>query len=485
MKTTALGIFFLVSIVSATGAFAGNERHPFFSGRFYPEGRKKLQQVIEKLRRNADQKVLSLFSGKILKALVMPHAGYIFSGQTASYATFLLDDKSFEKVIMIGPDHTTGFPGLVVNCADSWRTPMGQVKVHDDARKLADTFSFFTPETSSFLGEHSLEVVLPFLQNSLKNFSIVPVIAGRTDIDKTAKAIESIVDNDTLIIASSDLSHFLSYAEAKKQDTETINTILNFEIETLLKNENTACGRFPVSVLLTIAKKRGWTPYLVNYSNSGDTSGDKNRVVGYCTLAFFDEQNYQEKGEFSQQEGDVLVKLARLTIAKELGISTDKNERDIIDKELKKSCFSRKRGTFVTLNKNERLRGCIGSLSADTSVKEGILDNALNAAFRDTRFPELTKNEFKEIDIEVSILSNPKELDYSDSDDLLKKLKPDIDGVIIEKGFNRATYLPQVWEQLPDPKEFLSHLCRKAGLSGNEWEKGTLTIMTYQAQYFE
>lgn len=485
MKTTALGLLVLVSIVSSTCAFAGNARHPFYSGKFYPEEKKKLQRVIEKLKQRADQKVLSSFSGKNLKGLVMPHAGYIYSGQTASYAALLLDDYSFGKVILIGPDHTTGFSGSVINCADHWRTPMGSVAVHDDAGKLADTFSFFTPKTDSFLGEHSLEVILPFLQSSINNFSIVPIVAGRTDIGETAKAIESIVDDDTLIIASSDLSHFLSYADAKKQDGETINTILNFEIETLLKARNTACGRIPVGILLTIAKKRGWTPYLVHYSNSGDTAGDKNRVVGYCTIAFFDEGNHQVTGEFSRQDGDVLVELARITIARKLGITIDKNDKETIDKKLQNNCFSKKRGTFVTLHKNNRLRGCIGNLSPGASVKEGVKDNALNAAFRDPRFSELTKSEFEDIAIEVSILSTPKKLNYSGPEDLLNKLRPGIDGVIIKRGFNRATYLPQVWDQLPVPEEFLSRLCRKAGLSGNEWKKGTVTVMTYQAQYFE
>lgn len=294
MKSLTTGLFIMMMAVYTAGAFAGNIRHPIWAGNFYPEEEQELNRVIVTLRQNADQEVLSPFSGKPLKALIMPHASYIYSGQTASYATFLLDESAFGKVIMIGPDHTTGFSESVVICADYWRTPLGLTEVHGDAKKLAKRFSFFTPVTDSFLNEHSLEVILPFLQYSLNHFSIVPVVAGKLDIDDATEAIESIIDDDTLIVASSGLSHNLSYSDAIKQDAETINHILHFEIQELLEGGENVCGRFPVGILMTIARKRGWRPELVHYSNSADALGDKSHVVGYCTIAFFDEGDHQE-----------------------------------------------------------------------------------------------------------------------------------------------------------------------------------------------
>jgi AmmeMemoRadiSam system protein A len=142
-------------------------------------------------------------------------------------------------------------------------------------------------------------------------------------------------------------------------------------------------------------------------------------------------------------------------------------------------------GTFVTLKINHRLRGCIGSLSANASLAEGVRDNVLNAAFHDPRFSPLTATELDAVQIEVSVLSEPAALDYTDAGDLLSKLKPGIDGVILKKGYASATFLPQVWEQLPQPEAFLSNLCMKAGLSADRWRQGDLTVQVYQVQYFQ
>jgi AmmeMemoRadiSam system protein A len=147
--------------------------------------------------------------------------------------------------------------------------------------------------------------------------------------------------------------------------------------------------------------------------------------------------------------------------------------------------FQSRRGTFVTLTIDGQLRGCIGNLEASESIAEGIKRNAVNAAFHDPRFPQLDAKELDKIHIEVSILTDPQPLEYRGSKDLIAKLRPHVDGVILRQGSAVATFLPQVWEQLPRPETFLSNLCRKAGLPGDTWQKGQLEIMTYQVQYFE
>ena len=189
--------------------------------------------------------------------------------------------------------------------------------------------------------------------------------------------------------------------------------------------------------------------------------------------------------QLSEAQGQVLVQLARQTLMQELGKGVPPEESESLQKSLLDQCYRSYCGTFVTLNIDGRLRGCIGNLSANEPLSEGIRRNAINAAFHDPRFPPLTETELEKVDIEVSILSEPQPLAYVDGQDLLDRLRVDIDGVIIRKGHASATFLPQVWEQLPDPQEFLEHLCMKAGLSSDAWRHSKLDVLTYQVQYFE
>ena len=185
----------------------------------------------------------------------------------------------------------------------------------------------------------------------------------------------------------------------------------------------------------------------------------------------------------TDDQGRLLVRLARKTIAARLEISG--NAGNVLsDTEFADPAFQEQRGTFVTLKIKNQLRGCMGCLTPSETIREGIQRNAINAAFHDPRFPALTEQELEQVVIEVSILTSPRELEYSDGNELLKKLRPDIDGVIINKGMARATFLPQVWEQLPGIEDFLAHLCRKAGLSPDEWKKGEMGVSIYQVQYF-
>ena len=185
--------------------------------------------------------------------------------------------------------------------------------------------------------------------------------------------------------------------------------------------------------------------------------------------------------KLTEDEGQYLLSVARDTIEQKL---LDQEEQRQSDTDLPTKFFEQ-RGTFVTLTTGGNLRGCIGHIIPQETLIEGIRVNAINAAFRDPRFPPLNKEEWKSVKIEISILTDPKPLSYSDSKDLLRKLQPDIDGVIIKKGYHQATFLPQVWEQLSEKEQFLAHLCLKAGLGENEWRSGVLEVSTYQVQAFE
>jgi AmmeMemoRadiSam system protein A len=187
--------------------------------------------------------------------------------------------------------------------------------------------------------------------------------------------------------------------------------------------------------------------------------------------------------EFDEKKGEILLEIARETIAERLGLSY-KPSTDL-DAASRDTAFESRRGTFVTLKINDQLRGCIGNLLPDKPLISAVQDNAVNAAFQDPRFAPLSKQEFEKIQIEVSLLTEPKPLNYKDGRDLLDKLRPHVDGVILRKGPYSSTFLPQVWEQLPDQRTFLEQLCMKAGLPADAWQKGDIEVLTYQVQYFE
>lgn len=242
-------------------------RKPSFAGSFYPEDKDELKnQIINFLNqaKKADFKP---------KALIVPHAGYIYSGQTAAYAYKLLNNQ--KKIILLGPCHNASH-GLLSDTSDYWETPLGKTKLfHPDIR------SELSPKLHKI--EHSLEVQLPFLQCTLKEFEICPILIANTDLNFVSKEIESI-PND-LIIVSSDLSHYHPLLEAKVQDEHSINYILKKDVVDL-EEKGEACGSHAISVLLKIAKRKNWEPVLLNYSTSFNTSKDKESVVGYAAIGF-------------------------------------------------------------------------------------------------------------------------------------------------------------------------------------------------------
>jgi AmmeMemoRadiSam system protein A len=220
---------------------------------------------------------------------------------------------------------------------------------------------------------------------------------------------------------------------------------------------------------------------MISYSMAEGSELDKTEGSHMIKEENVMEGQMADTQKLTDQEGKYLLELARKTIELELFKDKSLAQGD----EFYSPKFSEKRGTFVTITINDNLRGCIGHIIPQETLLEGIKENAINAAFKDPRFPPLSKREWEHIKVEISILTDPRILSYVDADDLLKKIRPNVDGVIIRKGYYQATFLPQVWEQLPDKKEFFTHLCLKAGMDGDEWKKGKLEVHTYQVQAFE
>lgn len=221
-----------------------------------------------------------------LAALIVPHAGYCFSGSVAAVAFSLLahcTQHPPRRVVLLGPSHFAVFPGASVALHNSWSSPLGLTRIDPGAPELLGATIVDLPDAHA--GEHSLEVELPFLQTVLDDFSLLPIVCGKVDCIRLAHALQPCLQPDTLLIASSDLSHYQPYAQACSIDQRTCEMILHLDLEDF-EQYGEACGRVPIAVLLYLARSAGWKVQLLEYKNSGDTAGGKERVVGYGAFAF-------------------------------------------------------------------------------------------------------------------------------------------------------------------------------------------------------
>ena len=257
-------------------------RYPAAAGTFYPAGEKELKEAIEKFLERAKIKKL----GGKPRALIVPHAGYAYSGAIAAFGFKALRGYNFSKVILIGPSHYFPFSGIALDGSEKWQTPLGDLELFHP-KELENCEGVFFEEPKIHQPEHCLEVEMPFLQTVLKSFKVLPMLTGKVEGEKCAKCIEKILDESTLIIASSDLSHYLPYQEAQKADEQTVGHILKSAILNFEKYGQ-ACGKEAISILLRIAISKNWQAKLLALANSGDTSGMRDQVVGYSSIAFIE-----------------------------------------------------------------------------------------------------------------------------------------------------------------------------------------------------
>jgi AmmeMemoRadiSam system protein B/AmmeMemoRadiSam system protein A len=385
------------------------------------------------------------------KALIVPHAGYIYSGPVAARAFDELAAArgSVRRVVLLGPTHRVAVKGLATTSASAFATPLGAIRIDAAAlRAVSDLPQVVTSDAAHAL-EHSLEVQLPFLQKVLGEFELAPFAVGQASVAEVAEVIERLWGGpETLVVISTDMSHYHAYEQARAIDGATIGRIAAFATDI---DHEEACGATPLNGLLFTSKKKNLLLKLLSACNSGDTAGGKGRVVGYSSFALY------EGGEVSLDEaGRALLSLARASIEKDLfGRSAEGPTAPWLGQI---------GVTFVTLTKDGALRGCIGSLSPARPLGEDVAQNALGAAFRDPRFPAMTTAEWPQCKVEVSLLSTPKPLRFADEADLLAQIEAGADGLILEAEGKRGTFLPQVWEELPEKRAFLTHLLRKAGL---------------------
>ena len=444
-------------------------RKPAVAGTFYPANKNQLKEMIDKY---LSEIKIDKNEKRKLKALIVPHAGYIYSGPIAASGFVLLKNKNFKKTIIIGPSHYVHLKKASIPQVEYYETPIGLVKLSNLSKKLLNE-NCFDYIAEAHTKEHCLEIEIPFLQTVMKETEIIPIVTGQSQINEITDSLINNIDQDTLIIVSSDLSHFHSYNDAIKLDNQCINCILKMDFNKIYNQE--ACGLFPIIILMNIANHFNWEAKLLDLRNSGDTAGSKDSVVGYASIAFYEKE--KKALLLSNNDKKKLLELARSSIIK-------KNINiDVSKYELSKILFEKK-GCFVTLYLNNELRGCIGYIMPQKPLYQAVIDNAYNAAYKDPRFPQVTKKEIKNLKIEISVLTIPEKINYQSKNHLLKILVPKNDGVIISKNNRSATFLPQVWDKLPEKEIFLKNLCLKAGIDPNIWEYDKPEVFIYKVFAF-
>jgi len=487
----------MVLMATYTQSWGDMIKEPNVAGGFYSADPKELSDSIDNLKQSTgpvptDRKVL---------IAIAPHAGYPYSGPVAAYTFKAIGHIHYKTIVIIGPSHFFPFEGISIWPRGGFKTPLGIVPVDEDFAQalLKENPKFqFLPQV--FEREHSIEVELPFLQKTFEGVRIVPILMGDPDPQvcrDLAVALDKLIGNrdDVLILISSDMSHYYTYDVANSMDALSLQAIKEIDpkkfFEGCISRKMEMCGFVPVTTALIYAKLRGIKHVeVLKHANSGDTSGDKSRVVGYSSVIFYSEllrvsgmrtdllgQGKTEDsgvGALNSAEKKELLKIAHNSI--ETFVKTGKAP-DIQSKDAR---LNQTEGAFVTIRKHGALRGCIGNIVAQEPLYETVRDMAVAAASRDPRFTPLTAAELKDIDIEISVLSQPRRVKDASEIQLGKH------GVIVGKGNHQGVFLPQVADETGWSKEeFLSQLCsQKAGLPPDAWKDPDTALYVFTADVF-
>lgn len=491
-------------------------RRPAVAGAFYPGTAEALAQAVDGYLSAAAE----TGDGRVV-AVISPHAGYVYSGGVAAHAYSWLRGAGCETAIVVAPSHRYPFRGVSVYDGDGYETPLGVVPVDKElAESIMDEGAGIGFDPRAHAAEHSLEVQVPFLQRTLGDFSIVPIVMGsqsegaaRLLASRITKAVAERGRERVVLVASTDLSHYHDYETAVELDSRVVELVEAFDPEGLLEALGSgrceACGGGPAAAVMMAARQLGATRSLVTkYANSGDVTGDRGQVVGYMSAVLLaDEETAPGPGRdtsgevkgrrgsagagnerveqtsshgeappyegLNSDERDELLRLARAAISAALSgaappVST-----------LESAALDTECGAFVTLDKAGRLRGCIGYIQAVKPLRETVAAMAVQAALHDPRFPPVAADELDELDIEISVLSPLVEV----SD--VGEIEVGRDGLIVRLGGASGLLLPQVATDYGwDRTAFLENTCRKAGLPPDSWKRGDARILRFTAEVF-
>ncbi|MDP2941211.1 MAG: AmmeMemoRadiSam system protein B [Candidatus Omnitrophota bacterium] len=471
---------FVLCALSLKG-YAAEIKQPNVAGTFYPENAQELSAAIDGYLSAANPPA----PGGRLFALIVPHAGYGFSGPTAAFAYKLIQGQAYKTVVILGPSHYYGFSGIALPSAAALRTPLGDAAVDKEfCQKLLRADSAAAIDNAAFEKEHSIEVQLPFLQKTLPGFKIVPLLLGSctfTECKKLAEALQGIIGSrqDVLVVASSDLYHGYDYEELEQVDSRTLNYLSEMNAEGLYyglaENKLQLCGGLAVVTALLVSKELGHNKLVVlQHTNSAVVTGKMQKgtwAVGYASCAIDQEE---EKPMLNKNQRKRLLEIARSSIDTYLKTGKKLEARET-DPQL-----NQEMGAFVTLHKGGQLRGCIGNLVGRQPLYLTIRDMAVEAAVADPRFPPVEAKELGDLEIEISALSPLQRVDSAE------KIQMGSHGVMVKKGFQSGVFLPQVATETGWSKEeFLSQLCaQKAGLSPDAWKDKSTELHIFTAEVF-
>jgi AmmeMemoRadiSam system protein B/AmmeMemoRadiSam system protein A len=467
------------------------DRQPAVAGQFYPDRPDELKQMLNQLF----SKAVANKNLPDVVAIIVPHAGYVFSGEVAASGFNQIDtDKAYENVFVLGPSHHIGFEGAAVYCSGNFITPLGTVEVNRElGEELTKKNTMFTRRTDAHAYEHSVEVEIPFLQYQLrKHFRIVPIVLGANRPEtcrKIGETLRPFLNEKNLFVISTDFSHYPRYEDAVTVDKATADAIVSNSPDNLMKImrkseqsgiSNLATSLCGVSGVLTLlymtSPGTDVTYHPIQYKNSGDVPvGDRERVVGYYAIAVT-KQAKPVKTSFAldTKERTALLSIARRTVEGYVRTgSVLEVDPTTLGNALKTPC-----GAFVTLNKRGMLRGCIGRFDASEPLYKVVQEMAVASATQDYRFEPVDKAELKDLEIEISVLTPMRKISSIDEFQLGKH------GIYIRKGSRSGTFLPQVAQETGwTREEFLGHCAQdKAGIGWEGWKNADLYV--YEALVF-
>lgn len=496
----------LISIVLAAGCLPGLlnwkaipvwsqeiVRHPVLAGTWYPGEAKELRSTIEGYLQQARLHE-NVPSDADLLGIVAPHAGLMYSGPVAAYAYRIVQEHPVDAVVVLAPSHRVAFTGVSVFRNGPFATPLGQVPLHTE---LIESILNKCPDVHHYppahATEHAVEIQLPFLQVVLPSFRLVPLVFGHPSWDTCERLAQTLRDLSTsyrfLVVASTDLSHYHTDEEARRIDARVLERLRHFEArklwQELLSGVCEACGAAPLLTLLLYAQKMGAKEVsLLRYATSADVTAEKSRVVGYAAAAVWHDAAQQAQSPVQNlstppppalraEEKAMLMALARETLeAKIFGKNPPNIDLSTLPTALQEPC-----GAFVTLKRRGQLRGCIGQIEARWPLAVTVTRMAVAAAFHDPRFPSMTPDEWKDVELEISVLSPLARLRDA------SQLRVGTHGLYLRKDTQAGLLLPQVpLEQGWDAETFLRQTCRKAGLPPEAWRDPAAEIFVFTAE---